>query len=111
MQNCHLVFEAECSRVQYKSTKQERENLLCFRWEIVTEGVRLFGDLFKESSRQTEMSFSPTPYKVANPSKLRVLAVKADITGDLEALNAALSVATKELGPVRVHTIWIWTRI
>ena len=72
---------------------------------------RLFGDLFKESSRQTEMSFSPTPYKVLNPSKLRVLAVKADITGDLEALNAALSVATTELGPVRICTIWIWARI
>ena len=42
--------------------------------------------------------------KVPNPSKQRVLAVKADVTGDTETLDAALSAATTELGPVRIHS-------
>ena len=38
--------------------------------------------------------------KVPNPSKQRVIALKADITRDKETLDAALSAATAELGPV-----------
>ena len=38
--------------------------------------------------------------KVPNPSEQRVIAFKADITGDKETLDTALSAATAELGPV-----------